>query len=76
MEAEACSRKRKAHCRLRNERAHAWGLFSGKKKFISNGAGKRLARHQDGEVMEALASGGLRKLYLRNLDFYPPIIGR
>lgn len=37
---------------------------------------KVLATHPVGEVKESLASGGLRKLYLRNLYFYSPIIRR
>lgn len=42
--------------------------------------GRGLAKHQDGKVIEALASAGLWKPCLRNLDFhiqnYGKVVGR
>jgi len=58
------------------EHMHGASFQVTKRSSLQMETGKGLARHQDEEVMEALASGELRKLSLRNLDFYPPIIGR
>lgn len=55
-EAEAFPRKESSPLRTRSESSPAWGLSSGKESSSQMETGRGLARHQDGEIVEALAS--------------------